>query len=181
MATNKPPILPYRGVARTGVCFALEVMLDAVARAAGISPVEARLRNLVQAAEMPFTNITKKWFDSGDYPERRAACAPRASAPRASPRASRQRGTEGRRIGLGFAVFCEQGAHGTSVYHGWGIPMVPGQEQCLARLSPDGVLELRIGAHSHGQGMETTHGAGGAHRARHPSRQGAPACTATRR
>ena len=34
--------------------------------------------------------------------------------------------------------------------------MVPGHEQCAARLSPDGVLELRIGAHSHGQGLETT-------------------------
>jgi carbon-monoxide dehydrogenase large subunit len=34
--------------------------------------------------------------------------------------------------------------------------MVPGHEQCAARLTPDGVLELRIGAHSHGQGMETT-------------------------
>ena len=39
-ATNKPPILPYRGVARAGVCFALEVMLDAVARAGGLDPVE---------------------------------------------------------------------------------------------------------------------------------------------
>jgi hypothetical protein len=55
-----------------------------------------------------------------------------------------------------MATYCEQAAHGTSVYHGWGIPMVPGQEQCGARLSPDGVLELRIGAHSHGQGLETT-------------------------
>jgi carbon-monoxide dehydrogenase large subunit len=34
--------------------------------------------------------------------------------------------------------------------------MVPGFEACHARLTPDGVLELRIGAHSHGQGMETT-------------------------
>src|SRR4029079_962545 len=32
----------------------------------------------------------------------------------------------------------------------------PGHEQCAARLTPDGMLELRIGAHSHGQGMETT-------------------------
>jgi carbon-monoxide dehydrogenase large subunit len=36
VATNKCPILPYRGVARTGVCFALELMLDAVAREAGL-------------------------------------------------------------------------------------------------------------------------------------------------
>jgi carbon-monoxide dehydrogenase large subunit len=28
VATNKAPILPYRGVARTGVCFALELMID---------------------------------------------------------------------------------------------------------------------------------------------------------
>jgi aerobic carbon-monoxide dehydrogenase large subunit len=33
---------------------------------------------------------------------------------------------------------------------------VPGHEQCFARFTPDGALELRIGAHSHGQGLETT-------------------------
>src|SRR5262249_52282790 len=36
------------------------------------------------------------------------------------------------------------------------IPFVPGYEQCHARFTPDGALELRIGAHSHGQGLETT-------------------------
>src|SRR5207244_5820341 len=46
--------------------------------------------------------------------------------------------------------------HWTSVYAGWGIPFVPGYEQCHARFTPDGGLELRIGAHSHGQGLETT-------------------------
>jgi aerobic carbon-monoxide dehydrogenase large subunit len=33
---------------------------------------------------------------------------------------------------------------------------VPGYEPCSARLTPDGILELRIGAHSHGQSLETT-------------------------
>ena len=59
-ATNKPPILPYRGVARAGVCFALEVALDAVARQAGLEPHEVRLRNLVPAEAMPYDNITQK-------------------------------------------------------------------------------------------------------------------------
>jgi carbon-monoxide dehydrogenase large subunit len=155
VATNKPPILPYRGVARPGVCFALELMIDAVARAAGLEPHEVRLRNLVQPGEMPYDNVTKKHFDSGDYPEavRRAVRAIDLPA----IRARQARGEpDGRHVGVGLAVFCEQAAHGTSVYHGWGIPMVPGHEQCAARMSPDGVLELRIGAHSHGQGMETT-------------------------
>ena len=61
-----------------------------------------------------------------------------------------------RRIGVGVSIYCEQAAHGTSVYSGWGIPMVPGHEQASARLTPDGGLELRVGVHSHGQGMETT-------------------------
>jgi carbon-monoxide dehydrogenase large subunit len=154
VATNKAPILPYRGVARTGVCFALELMIDAAARELKIEPHEMRLANLVQPGEMPFDNITRKHFDSGDYPEavRRAAKMINLEKIR-----NLQKGnSNGRRIGVGFAIYCEQAAHGTSVYHGWGIPMVPGHEQCAARLTPDGVLELRIGAHSHGQGMETT-------------------------
>lgn len=155
VATNKPPILPYRGVARTGVCYALETTLDAVARAGGLDPIAVRLRNLPGPADMPYTNITKKIFDSGDYPEalRRAAEAMDREGFAQRQRAARD---NGRLIGQGFAIFCEQGAHGTSVYHGWGIPFVPGAEPCQARLTPDGGLELRVGVHSHGQGMETT-------------------------
>jgi carbon-monoxide dehydrogenase large subunit len=155
VATNKAPILPYRGVARTGVCFAMELMVDAAARELGMEPHELRLANLVQPGEMPYTNITKKHFDSGDYPEavRRAARLIDVEKIRIEQEENKN---NVRKIGVGFGIFCEQAAHGTSVYYGWGIPMVPGHEQCAARLSPDGVLELRIGAHSHGQGMETT-------------------------
>ena len=155
VATNKCPILPYRGVARTGVCFALELVLDAIAREAGIEPHEVRLKNLVRPEQMPFDNITNKHFDSGDYPEalRRAVAAIDLQA----IRERQARGeTDGRLIGVGMAIYCEQAAHGTSVYAGWGIPMVPGYEQASARVTPDGGLELRVGVHSHGQSLETT-------------------------
>ena len=183
MATNKPAILPYRGVARTGVCFALEVLLDAMARELRMDPVELRLRNLVRPEQMPFDNITAKHFDSGDYPEclRRAAQAlatgpaPPGRGPGSGNGGQRRGGDAGdgddphrgdgrrtasddtgRYVGAGYAVFCEQAAHGTSVYAAWGVPMVPGHEQATARLTPDGGLELRVGVHSHGQGLETT-------------------------
>ncbi len=68
-ATNKPPILPYRGVARAGVCFALELVMDALAREIGMEPHAFRRRNLVRPEQMPFDNVTAKHFDSGDYPE----------------------------------------------------------------------------------------------------------------
>jgi aerobic carbon-monoxide dehydrogenase large subunit len=154
-ATNKPPIVPYRGVARAGVCFAMETMLDAIAHEAGIEPHEVRLRNLVQPEAMPFENITKKHFDSGDYPEclRRAVAA--IDVPGVRAKQAAQAGGK-KLLGLGMAIFCEQAAHGTSVYAGWGIPMVPGFEQAVARLTPDGGLELRVGIQSHGQGLETT-------------------------
>ena len=155
VATNKPPILPYRGVARTGVCFALEIMVDAVARAAGMEPHEVRLANLVQPDDMPFDNITGKHFDSGDYPQALRCALAALDLPKWRAR-QKTAEADGKRIGVGHAIYCEQGAHGTSVYHGWGIPMVPGHEACAARLTPDGILELKIGAHSHGQGMETT-------------------------
>jgi carbon-monoxide dehydrogenase large subunit len=155
VATNKPAILPYRGVARTGVCFAMELMMDAVARELEMEPTEVRMRNLIRPEQMPFDNITNKHFDSGDYPEclRRAVEAIGLEAIRG--RQMKAEG-DGRRVGVGFAIYCEQAAHGTSVYAGWGIPMVPGHEQANARMTPDGGLELRIGAHSHGQGLETT-------------------------
>ena len=55
VATNKPGFLPYRGVARTGVCFAMELMMDAIARAVGREPWEVRHENLVPAPAMPYT------------------------------------------------------------------------------------------------------------------------------
>ncbi len=155
VATNKPPILPYRGVARTGVCFALELTLDALARDLGIEPVDLRMRSLVRPEQMPFDNIAKRHFDSGDYPEalRQAVEAIGLGA----LRGRQQRGEpDGRLLGVGIAMYSEQAGHGTSVYAGWGIPFVPGYEQCQARFTPDGGLELRIGAHSHGQGLETS-------------------------
>jgi aerobic carbon-monoxide dehydrogenase large subunit len=155
IATNKCPILPYRGVARTGVCFALELVLDAIAREANVEPHEVRAKSLVKPEQMPFNNITKKHFDSGDYPEslRRAVVAIDVAA----VRVRQKRGeADGRLIGVGLATYCEQAAHGTSVYHGWGIPMVPGYEQATARLTPDGGLELRVGVQSQGQSLETT-------------------------
>lgn len=155
VCSNKPPIVPYRGVARTGVCTAMELMIDAVARAAGRDPYEVRLANLVRPEQMPFTSITGKAFDMGDYPA--SLVRAHEMIGHAAVRARQKRGeADGRRIGIGYATYCEQGAHGTSVYHGWGIPMVPGFEQCGARLTPDGTLEVRVGNQSHGQSMETT-------------------------
>ncbi|HSV84449.1 MAG TPA: xanthine dehydrogenase family protein molybdopterin-binding subunit [Ramlibacter sp.] len=155
VGTNKPGFMPYRGVARTGVCFAIELLMDAVAREVGREPWQVRLDNLVPADQMPYVNVANKHFDSGDF---------RASLRRAvemiglaAVRERQARGEpDGRRIGFGSATYTEQSAHGTSVFANWGLPVVPGYDQALVRLTADGGLEVRVGVHSHGQGMETS-------------------------
>ena len=142
-------------MARTGVCFALEVTLDALARELGIEPNDLRFKSLVRPEQMPFDNIAKRHFDSGDYPEALRQAIEAIGFDEVRERQKRGE-ADGRRIGIGFAMYAEQAGHGTSVYAAWGIPFVPGYEQCQARFTPDGGLELRIGAHSHGQGLETT-------------------------
>lgn len=156
VATNKCPILPYRGVARTGVCLAMEAIMDAIARETKLEPHEVRLRNMVRPEQMPFDNIVGKHFDSGDHPEclRRAVEAIGLEAVRERQRHSE---TDERLIGVGVSFFVEQGAMGTSVLASWGRPMVPGYEQANMKLTPDGEIEIHVGTHSHGQGHETTY------------------------
>jgi carbon-monoxide dehydrogenase large subunit len=155
VATNKPGFLPYRGVARTGVCFAIELTMDAIAREVGREPWEVRLENLVSQSQMPYVNVMNKHMDGGDYPAslRRAMAmigvdAVRARQARGEP--------DGRLIGVGVATYTEQSAHGTSVFAAWGTAVIPGHDQATVRVTPDGGLEVRVGVHSHGQGMETT-------------------------
>lgn len=155
IATNKPGFVPYRGVARTGVCFAMELTMDAIARAVGREPWEVRLENLVPASAMPYVNVANKHFDSGDYPASLAQARDMIGFDAVRER-QRQVQADGRLIGVGFATYTEQSAHGTSVFATWGTPVVPGFDSAAVRLTPDGGLEIRVGVHSHGQGMETS-------------------------
>ena len=154
VATNKPPFAPYRGVARPGVCFAMEQVIDALAKAVGREAWEVRRDNLVRADQMPYTNITKKLYDSGDYPE--ALVAAKDMIGLEAFRAGPKRDDRGRYLGIGFASFTEQSAHGTKVFASWGLPLVPGFDQAHVKLTPDGALEVKAGIHTIGQGLETT-------------------------
>lgn len=157
VATNKPPLGPYRGVARPGACFAIERTVDELAMELGIEPHEMRLRNLVAPGEFPYTSVTGRVYDSGDYPEsvRRAVTLADHEGVR-----TRQRSDEHvsgrRRVGVGYATFTEQTAHGTKEWAQRGLPVVFGFEQVRASMDPSGSLTLSTGIQSHGQGLETS-------------------------
>ena len=136
VATNKPPIVPYRGVARPTCASPWSRPSTRIARAVGRESREVRVENLVPPEKMPFDNITGKHFDSGDYPElvRRAV----AGIDLAGVRARQQQGEpDGRLIGVGLATYCEQGG---------------ARHRGLSRLGhPDG-FRARAGAGAHHAG-----------------------------
>ena len=71
-------------------------------------------------------------------------------------RARQQRGEpDGRLIGIGFAAFAEQTAHGAAEFVSRGASIMPGFESCTARILTDGAVVLMVGIQSHGQGLET--------------------------
>lgn len=155
VATNKPPIVPYRGVARTGISFAMELTVDAVARAVGREPWEVRRENLVSKDQMPFTTVTGNVYDSGDYQKSLDLAVDDIDI--AAIRDQQKQASESARlIGVGFANYIEMTAHGTALFAAAGYPFIPGLEQASVRFTPDGDLEVRVGVHSHGQGMETS-------------------------
>lgn len=155
VATNKSPIGAYRGVARPAACFSIERTIDEVAHAVGREPYIVRMENMVPPEAMPHRNVTKLLFDGGDYPEsvRRVAELINFDAVRAR---QKNKEPDGRLIGVGFASFTEQTAHGCGEWVSRGTPVIPGYESATARMMTDGTLMLMVGIVSHGQGLETT-------------------------
>jgi len=154
VATNKAPLGPYRGVGRPGACFAIERTIDEVARAIGREPAEVRAENMIPADQMPFVSAAGMHYDTGDYAASVRLCAELVDLP--AVRARQRRGeADGRLIGVGFASFTEQTAHGAAEFASRGAMLIPGFESCTARILTDGSMVLMVGIQSHGQGLET--------------------------
>src|SRR3984957_6666328 len=133
VVSNKPAGQPFRGVARPLSCIGHEIVMDGIAAAVGIDPVEVRLRNFVKPEQMPYVSITKKTLDSGDYGAALKRAAELIDLPAVRARQSKGE-PDGKLIGVGFASFYEQTAYGTGPfgYSAWGIELVPGMEPAVA-------------------------------------------------
>ena len=146
-ATNKTPVSSVRGAGYPQAAFAMERMLDRVARELGLDRAEVRRRNLIPAAKMPYQKPLKTrggtfvQYDSGDYP----ACQAQVLAAAGwddFPRRQAEALVQGRYIGIGLA----HGLKGT----GRG-PFESG----LVRIAPTGRVSVHTGAAAIGQGLRT--------------------------
>ena len=72
--SNKTPVSSVRGAGYPQAAFAMERLLDLVAREMKLDRAEVRRRNLIPAAKMPYQKPLKARsgmtieYDSGDYP-----------------------------------------------------------------------------------------------------------------
>ena len=155
VATNKAPMGPYRGVARPGACFAIERLVDEMARELGREPFDLRRQNIVTAAELPYDTAAGMRLDTGDYVA--ALDTARDLVDLAAVRKRQAAGeADGRVIGIGFAFYTEQSGHGTAEFAKRKFRVIPGYESANARMLPDGSVIIHVGVQNHGQGHETT-------------------------
>jgi carbon-monoxide dehydrogenase large subunit len=144
-ATNKTPVSSVRGAGYPQAAFAMERLMDRVARELKLDRAELRSRNLIPAEKMPYTKPLKArsgasmQYDSGDYP---ACQAQVLAAARWSDFPRRQARDARRYLGIGMA----HGIKGT----GRG-PFESG----LVRVSNTGRVSVFTGAAAIGQGLGT--------------------------
>ncbi len=145
--TNKAPVSSVRGAGYPQAAFAMERMMDRLARLLKLDRAELRRRNLIAAEKMPYLKPLKSrsgeqvQYDSGDYPGCQAEILSAAGWDD-FPRRQAEARTRGRYIGIGLA----HGIKGT----GRG-PFEFGN----VRVSPTGHITVSTGAAPMGQGLAT--------------------------
>jgi carbon-monoxide dehydrogenase large subunit len=155
VATNKAPMGPYRGVARPGACFAIERLVDEMARELGREPFDLRRQNIVTAAELPYDTAAGMRLDTGDYVAALDTARDMIDLPTVRKRQAAGE-ADGRAIGVGFAFYTEQSGHGTAEFAKRKFRVIPGYESADARMLPDGSVIIHVAVQNHGQGHETT-------------------------
>lgn len=145
--TNAVPTGPYRGAGRPQGSFVMERVIDRVAAACGMDPAEVRRVNLIRPEQMPHeTGIVAPFappprYDSGDYPAALDQLL-KAADVNAFRRQQQTALTEGRRLGIGLALYTESTGSGPF-------------EGAKVRLDSDGVFQVCTGATPQGQGHGT--------------------------
>jgi CO/xanthine dehydrogenase Mo-binding subunit len=109
--------------------------VDEVARAVGREPIEVRLENMIAPEQMPYTSVTGMRYDTGDYAGSVRLCAELLNLLAVRAR-QRQGEPDGRLIGMGFASFTEQTAHGAAEFAASGAAIISRLRELHSSHSP---------------------------------------------
>ena len=148
--TNKVATDAYRGAGRPEAAYAIERLMDVIARELNMDPVEVRRKNFITDFSKP--TPAGLVYDSGNY----VASLDKAleiihyDELRAEQKRLRE---QGRYMGIGVSSYIEICGIGPSFLL---PPGVGGWETCTIRVEPTGLVTVLTGVSPHGQGNETT-------------------------
>ena len=145
--TNKVPASSVRGAGYPQAAFAMERLMDRVARELGMGRAEVRLRNLIPPEKMPYSKPLKArsgaaiTYDSGDYIASHHQVLDAADWHGFAARQQEAR-KHGRYLGIGLAHAVKGTGRG---------PFETG----MVRVNPSGKISIYTGATAMGQGLAT--------------------------
>jgi aerobic carbon-monoxide dehydrogenase large subunit len=146
--TNRVPTTVVRGAGRPQAVFAMERLMDRVARELNIDRAEVRRRNMIRPDEMPysvglvFRDGKPLVYDNGDFPKSLERALEISGYEEFRERQLETR-AEGRYIGIGIGNYVE----------GTGLGPFEG---VTVRVLPNGKVAVATGATTQGQGTRTT-------------------------
>jgi carbon-monoxide dehydrogenase large subunit len=155
ISTNKCPEGPYRGVGMVTAVLTHERLMDLIAVRLGIDPAEVRRRNLITAAQMPYTAATGHPYESGDYPAALEVALTAFDYERARADQARERST-GRLVGIGLSTYVEFTGAGSSTFKARGMVGIPGTDTARVWVGRDGMVRVQTSCPAIGQGVQTT-------------------------
>ncbi len=153
--TNTSPVDAYRGAGRPEATYVVERLVETAARELKMDPTALRRRNFIQPADFPYETPVALVYDTGDYEASLNRALEHVDyAGFAARRDAAQ--ARGKRRGIGFSCYieaCGLAPSQVALSLGAGVGLF---ESAEVRVNVTGSVTVITGAHSHGQGHETT-------------------------
>jgi len=159
VVTNTVPVDAVRGAGRPEATYGVERLVETAAREIGMDPAEFRLKNFIP----PFDGVKQPGYqtqvalqyDSGNYEGALKKALKNANYEKLKKERAAAR-SDGKLMGIGFSTYIEACGIAPSAVVGSLGARVGLYDAASIRVHPTGKVTMYVGAHSHGQGHETT-------------------------
>ncbi len=141
--TNTCPVDAYRGAGRPEAAYLVERLADECARDLGMEPAAIRRINFIPKENFPYKTAANRTYDVGEFEGHLNQAMIQSDWSGFEVRALKSK-ESGKLRGIGLSSYVE-------------ICAFDGGEPAVVSLRPDGMIELRIGTQSNGQGHATAY------------------------
>jgi len=153
--TNTAPVDAYRGAGRPEATYVVERLVEVAAREMKLDPAEIRRRNFIQPNQFPYQTPVALQYDIGNYGQSLDKALEMIDY-KGFPARKKASEAEGKLRGIGFSAYIEACGIAPSAVVGSLGAGVGLWESAQVRFNATGSVSIFTGAHSHGQGHETT-------------------------